>query len=107
MSSAQRRSPRGPGLAARWTPGRAKLRPRLITPAANALGQAAQLIEGEVKQYIADGIKPGLGQRAIDERTRRLGSNKAANGGKITPLVLSGQLRASITGKVTKGGGTE
>ena len=69
---------------------------------ASALGQAAQLIEGEVKQYIADGIKPPLGQQAIDERTRRLGSNKAANGGKITPLVLSGQLRASILGKVTK-----
>ena len=67
-------------------------------PGARPLDRAAQEIAGLVQTRIAEGIEPALGAAALAERERRGGDS-----GEGVPLILSGQLRASILGKA-KGG---
>jgi len=74
-----------------------------------ALGRAAQSMAVSVQAYISDGIGPALGPAAVEARTKRLGGKAADNDrfGGDTPLILSGQLRQSIAGKVSTRGGSE
>ena len=60
-----------------------------ITPA-QAVGRVGEVIVGDIKERIANGIEPALDEKTI----KRKGSSK--------PLIDTGQLRQSITYQVSK-----
>lgn len=59
----------------------------------------AQWVENAVDKTFADGIKPGLADSTKEARLRKHG----AKGGNPTPLIDTGQLRASIRGVAVQG----